>query len=82
MLNGVSPQEDIVKEALKNDVDLSLYGDQIDEQLKKYSNLSIRDYIHESKNIAHLHLSVAARFPSWIERSRSAPRFCQKWMGS
>ena len=26
-----------MKEALKNDVDLSLYGDQIDEQLKKYS---------------------------------------------
>ena len=71
-----------MKEALKNDVDLSLYGDQIDEQLKKYSSLSIVDYIRESKNIAHLHLSISIRFPSRVEKSRSAPRFYQKWMGS
>ena len=71
-----------MKEALKNDVDLSLYGDQIDEQLKKYSNLSIVDYIRESKNIAHLHLSISACFPSCVEKSRSVPQFYQKWMGS
>ena len=49
-------QEDIVKEALENDVDLSIYGEQIDKELKEYSKVSIKDYMDESKNIAHLHL--------------------------
>lgn len=45
-----------MKEALENDVDLSIYGEQIDKELIEYSKVSIRDYMEESKNIAHLHL--------------------------
>ena len=45
-----------MKEALENDVDLSVYGEQIDKELKEYSKVSIKDYMDESKNIAHLHL--------------------------
>ena len=33
-----------------------MYGEQIDKELQKYSDISIRDYIRESVNIAHLHL--------------------------
>ena len=35
---------------------MSGYGEQIEKELKEYSNISIRDYIRESKNIAHLHM--------------------------
>ena len=49
-------QEEIVREALQNNVDLSVYGDHIDKELHIYSNISIRDYIRESVNIAQLHL--------------------------
>ena len=49
-------QEDIVREALQNNVDLSVYGEHIDKELQDYSNISIRDYIRESVNIAQLHL--------------------------
>lgn len=47
-----------MKEALLNGVDLSAYGAQIEKELNQYSNISIRDYIRESKNIAHLHMYV------------------------
>lgn len=45
-----------MKEALKNNVDLSVYGEQIEKELQQYTSVSIQDYIHESKSIAHLHL--------------------------
>ena len=41
---------------MESNVDLSVYGEHIDKELHEYSNISIRDYIRESANIAQLHL--------------------------
>ncbi len=45
-----------MQEALKNNVDLSVYGNQIEKELDHFTSVSVQDYIRESKNSATLHL--------------------------
>ncbi|GAB6031475.1 Vacuolar protein sorting-associated protein 52 [Chamberlinius hualienensis] len=53
-------EDDVVKEALKSDVDLRQYSRQVEQELTEVENASIQDYIKESQNIASLHDQISA----------------------
>uniref|UniRef100_A0A1A8MYH5 Vacuolar protein sorting-associated protein 52 homolog n=1 Tax=Nothobranchius pienaari TaxID=704102 RepID=A0A1A8MYH5_9TELE len=53
-------EDDLVKEALKTGVDLRQYSKQVEVELRKIEQASIKDYIKESQNIASLHNQITA----------------------
>lgn len=53
-------EDDLVKEALKTGVDLRQYSKQVEAELQKIEQASIKDYIKESQNIALLHNQITA----------------------
>ncbi|XP_013879387.1 vacuolar protein sorting-associated protein 52 homolog isoform X2 [Austrofundulus limnaeus] len=53
-------EDDLVKEALKTGVDLRQYSKQVETELQKIEQASIKDYIKESQNIALLHNQITA----------------------
>ncbi|XP_061752738.1 vacuolar protein sorting-associated protein 52 homolog isoform X1 [Nerophis ophidion] len=53
-------EDDLVKEALKTGVDLRQYSKQVEAELQKIEQASIKDYIKESQNIALLHQQISA----------------------
>uniref|UniRef100_A0A3P8WXB3 Vacuolar protein sorting-associated protein 52 homolog n=1 Tax=Cynoglossus semilaevis TaxID=244447 RepID=A0A3P8WXB3_CYNSE len=53
-------EDELVKEALKTGVDLRQYSKQVEVELQKIEQASIRDYIKESQNIALLHHQITA----------------------
>uniref|UniRef100_A0A1A8GV03 Vacuolar protein sorting-associated protein 52 homolog n=1 Tax=Nothobranchius korthausae TaxID=1143690 RepID=A0A1A8GV03_9TELE len=53
-------EDDLVKEALKTGVDLRQYSKQVEVELQKIEQASIKDYIKESQNIASLHNQITA----------------------
>lgn len=53
-------EDDLVKEALKTGVDLRQYSKQVESELQRIEQASIRDYIKESQNIALLHNQITA----------------------
>ncbi|XP_029976103.1 vacuolar protein sorting-associated protein 52 homolog [Salarias fasciatus] len=53
-------EDDLVKEALKTGVDLRQYSKQVEAELQRIEQASIRDYIKESQNIALLHNQITA----------------------
>ncbi|KAK7502660.1 hypothetical protein BaRGS_00006235 [Batillaria attramentaria] len=53
-------EDDIVKEALNQGVDLRQYSKEIERELLEVENASVQDYIKESQNIASLHGQIAA----------------------
>ncbi|KAG7500856.1 hypothetical protein JOB18_031814 [Solea senegalensis] len=53
-------EDDLVKEALKTGVDLRQYSKQVEVELQRIEQVSIRDYIKESQNIALLHNQITA----------------------
>ncbi|XP_038135686.1 vacuolar protein sorting-associated protein 52 homolog [Cyprinodon tularosa] len=53
-------EDDLVKEALKTGVDLRQYSKQVETELQRIEQASIKDYIKESQNIAHLHNQITA----------------------
>ncbi|XP_023831656.1 vacuolar protein sorting-associated protein 52 homolog [Salvelinus sp. IW2-2015] len=52
--------DDLVKEALKTGVDLRQYSKQVEDELQRIEQASIKDYIKESQNIASLHNQITA----------------------
>ncbi|KAG5264650.1 hypothetical protein AALO_G00256500 [Alosa alosa] len=53
-------EDDLVKEALKTGVDLRQYSKQVEAELQRIEQASIKDYIKESQNIASLHNQITA----------------------
>uniref|UniRef100_A0A3P9M6W6 Vacuolar protein sorting-associated protein 52 homolog n=1 Tax=Oryzias latipes TaxID=8090 RepID=A0A3P9M6W6_ORYLA len=53
-------EDDLVKEALKTGVDLRQYSKQVETELQRIEQASIKDYIKESQNIALLHNQITA----------------------
>lgn len=53
-------EDDLVKEALKTGVDLRQYSKQVEDELQRIEQASIKDYIKESQNIASLHNQITA----------------------
>ncbi|KAG7273066.1 hypothetical protein CRUP_010038, partial [Coryphaenoides rupestris] len=53
-------EDDLVKEALKTGVDLRHYSKQVEAELQRIEQASIKDYIKESQNIALLHNQITA----------------------
>ncbi|XP_030644650.1 vacuolar protein sorting-associated protein 52 homolog [Chanos chanos] len=53
-------EDDLVKEALKTGVDLRQYSKQVETELQRIEQASIKDYIKESENIASLHNQITA----------------------
>ncbi|XP_010782887.1 vacuolar protein sorting-associated protein 52 homolog [Notothenia coriiceps] len=53
-------EDDLVKEALKTGVDLRQYSKQVESELQRIEQASIKDYIKESQNIALLHNQITA----------------------
>ncbi|XP_034747432.1 vacuolar protein sorting-associated protein 52 homolog isoform X1 [Etheostoma cragini] len=53
-------EDDLVKEALKTGVDLRQYSKQVESELQRIEQVSIKDYIKESQNIALLHNQITA----------------------
>ncbi|XP_034016495.1 LOW QUALITY PROTEIN: vacuolar protein sorting-associated protein 52 homolog [Thalassophryne amazonica] len=53
-------EDDLVKEALKTGVDLRQYSKQVEMELQRIEQASIKDYIKESQNIALLHNQITA----------------------
>ncbi|KAM9384766.1 vacuolar protein sorting-associated protein 52 homolog isoform 1-T2 [Pholidichthys leucotaenia] len=53
-------EDDLVKEALRTGVDLRQYSKQVEAELQRIEQASIRDYIKESQNIALLHNQITA----------------------
>uniref|UniRef100_H3CBA5 Vacuolar protein sorting-associated protein 52 homolog n=1 Tax=Tetraodon nigroviridis TaxID=99883 RepID=H3CBA5_TETNG len=53
-------EDDLVKEALRTGVDLRQYSKQVESELHRIEQASIKDYIKESQNIASLHNQIAA----------------------
>ncbi|XP_067111863.1 vacuolar protein sorting-associated protein 52 homolog [Osmerus mordax] len=53
-------EDDLVKEALKTGVDLRQYSKQVQAELQRIEQASIKDYIKESQNIASLHNQITA----------------------
>ncbi|CAL8292955.1 unnamed protein product [Merluccius merluccius] len=53
-------EDDLVKEALKTGVDLRHYSKQVETELQRIEQASIKDYIKESQNIALLHNQITA----------------------
>ncbi|KAM8884079.1 vacuolar protein sorting-associated protein 52 homolog [Synchiropus picturatus] len=53
-------EDDLVKEALKAGVDLRQYSKQVEAELQRIEQASIKDYILESQNIALLHHQITA----------------------
>ncbi|KAM9838650.1 vacuolar protein sorting-associated protein 52 homolog [Aulostomus maculatus] len=53
-------EDDLVKEALKTGVDLRQYSKQVEVELQRIEQASIKDYIKESQNIALLHNQITA----------------------
>ncbi|XP_074468499.1 vacuolar protein sorting-associated protein 52 homolog [Sebastes fasciatus] len=53
-------EDDLVKEALKTGVDLRQYSKQVESDLQRIEQASIKDYIKESQNIALLHNQITA----------------------
>ncbi|KAF7650006.1 hypothetical protein LDENG_00133010 [Lucifuga dentata] len=53
-------EDDLVKEALKTGVDLRQYSKQVEAELQRIEQASIKDYIKESQNIALLHKQITA----------------------
>uniref|UniRef100_A0AAY4D292 Vacuolar protein sorting-associated protein 52 homolog n=1 Tax=Denticeps clupeoides TaxID=299321 RepID=A0AAY4D292_9TELE len=53
-------EDDLVKEALKMGVDLRQYSKQVEGELQRIEQASIKDYIKESQNIASLHNQITA----------------------
>ncbi|XP_026096985.1 vacuolar protein sorting-associated protein 52 homolog isoform X1 [Carassius auratus] len=53
-------EDDLVKEALKTGVDLRQYSKQVETELQRIEQASIKDYIKESQNIASLHNQISA----------------------
>ncbi|XP_056876482.1 vacuolar protein sorting-associated protein 52 homolog [Takifugu flavidus] len=53
-------EDDLVKEALRTGVDLRQYSKQVESELHRIEQASIKDYIKESQNIASLHNQITA----------------------
>ncbi|XP_030202193.1 vacuolar protein sorting-associated protein 52 homolog isoform X4 [Gadus morhua] len=53
-------EDDLVKEALRTGVDLRHYSKQVETELQRIEQASIKDYIKESQNIALLHNQITA----------------------
>ncbi|XP_029023596.1 vacuolar protein sorting-associated protein 52 homolog [Betta splendens] len=53
-------EDDLVKEALKTGVDLRQYSKQVEAELQRIEQASIKDYIKESQNIALLHNQITS----------------------
>ncbi|XP_056299465.1 vacuolar protein sorting-associated protein 52 homolog [Pseudoliparis swirei] len=53
-------EDDLVKEALRTGVDLRQYSKQVEAELQRIEQASIKDYIKESQNIALLHNQITA----------------------
>ncbi|XP_043090050.1 vacuolar protein sorting-associated protein 52 homolog [Puntigrus tetrazona] len=53
-------EDDLVKEALRTGVDLRQYSKQVEMELQRIEQASIKDYIKESQNIASLHNQITA----------------------
>ncbi|XP_028647423.2 vacuolar protein sorting-associated protein 52 homolog [Erpetoichthys calabaricus] len=53
-------EDELVKEALKTGVDLRQYSKQVESELQRIEQASIKDYIKESQNIASLHNQITA----------------------
>lgn len=53
-------EDELVKEALKTGVDLRQYSKQVETELQRIEQASIKDYIKESQNIASLHNQITA----------------------
>uniref|UniRef100_A0A8C1PS18 Vacuolar protein sorting-associated protein 52 homolog n=1 Tax=Cyprinus carpio TaxID=7962 RepID=A0A8C1PS18_CYPCA len=53
-------EDDLVKEALRTGVDLRQYSKQVETELQRIEQASIKDYIKESQNIASLHNQITA----------------------
>uniref|UniRef100_A0A8C1UEJ0 Vacuolar protein sorting-associated protein 52 homolog n=1 Tax=Cyprinus carpio TaxID=7962 RepID=A0A8C1UEJ0_CYPCA len=53
-------EDDLVKEALRTGVDLRQYSIQVETELQRIEQASIKDYIKESQNIASLHNQITA----------------------
>ncbi|XP_017581233.1 vacuolar protein sorting-associated protein 52 homolog isoform X1 [Pygocentrus nattereri] len=53
-------EDELVKEALKTGVDLRQYSKQVEAELQRIEQASIKDYIKESQNIASLHNQITA----------------------
>ncbi|XP_021948415.1 vacuolar protein sorting-associated protein 52 homolog [Folsomia candida] len=59
LLEEVSPEiEHLVREALQSQGDLREYSKNIEKELREAENEAIKDYIHESVNIANLHNQI------------------------
>ncbi|XP_049329130.1 vacuolar protein sorting-associated protein 52 homolog [Astyanax mexicanus] len=53
-------EDELVQEALKTGVDLRQYSKQVEAELQRIEQASIKDYIKESQNIASLHNQITA----------------------
>ncbi|XP_077404037.1 vacuolar protein sorting-associated protein 52 homolog isoform X2 [Vanacampus margaritifer] len=53
-------EDELVKEALQTGVDLRQYSKQVEAELERIEQASIKDYIKESQNIAVLHQQISA----------------------
>ncbi|CAL9704030.1 unnamed protein product [Knipowitschia caucasica] len=53
-------EDELVKEALRTGVDLRQYSKQVEAELQRIEQASIKDYIKESQNIASLHNQITA----------------------
>ncbi|KAK6323743.1 hypothetical protein J4Q44_G00060820 [Coregonus suidteri] len=60
ILDEANLEDDLVKEALKTGVDLRHYSKQVEGELQRIEQASIKDYIKESQNIASLHNQITA----------------------
>ncbi|XP_053366646.1 vacuolar protein sorting-associated protein 52 homolog [Clarias gariepinus] len=53
-------EDELVQEALRTGVDLRQYSKQVETELQRIEQASIKDYIKESQNIASLHNQITA----------------------
>ncbi|MCJ8735572.1 hypothetical protein PDJAM_G00248500, partial [Pangasius djambal] len=53
-------EDELVQEALRTGVDLRQYSKQVEAELQRIEQASIKDYIKESQNIASLHNQITA----------------------
>ncbi|XP_058264842.1 vacuolar protein sorting-associated protein 52 homolog isoform X1 [Hemibagrus wyckioides] len=53
-------EDELVQEALRTGVDLRQYSKQVEMELQRIEQASIKDYIKESQNIASLHNQITA----------------------
>ncbi|KAF5899902.1 vacuolar protein sorting-associated protein 52 isoform X1, partial [Clarias magur] len=53
-------EDELVQEALRTGVDLRQYSKQVESELQRIEQASIKDYIKESQNIASLHNQITA----------------------